>query len=368
MLANNPVSNGNDTYFPDRWKAVLLRVAAVYIFVTGSFSLYSYFARAYLPFIASGDSALFYFPAALRMTCRLGYPIAAIPIFFLHRWGVWLLVIVWLAQLVPSSVYMIMMGGDLSGNIRSLIEFVLTIGVLYLCRSALKSRKIAKPILTFFASALALHSALFFTVDRAPGNALGHGKKPRGVDRRQPRAVNKELDPECPPYTRCKPITFAAENGNLATLKKLLDAGADPDGDTSYGDTPLIIAIMNEHRDAVDLLLQYKADVNKTNRFGASAFTGVAAMGDVELAEKFIKHGADVDQTFPFNNPATRRVQGNTTPLSVAVQLGHTQVVKLLLQNKADPYIQDSLGKSAADYANASENAEMKEIFMPYAK
>lgn len=368
MQADNSVANGNDTCFPDKWKQVLLRVAAVCIFVMGSFSLFDYFARAYLPFIASGDSASFYFPAALRMTCRLGYPIAAIPIFFLRRWGLWLLAIVWLAQLVPSSVFKIMMGYDLSGNIGSLIEFILTIGLIYLCRSALKSSRIARPILIFLASALSLHSALFFTIDRAPANALRHAKESRGVDRKQPRAVNKELDPECPPYTRCKPITFAAENGNLTTLKKLLDAGADPDGDTSYGDTPLIIAIMSDHRDAVDLLLQYKADVNKTNRFGASAFTGVAAMGDVELVGKFIKHGADIDKTFPFNNPATRRVQGNTTPLSVAVQMGHTQVVKLLLQNKADPHIRDSLGKSAADYADSSGNAEMKEIFMPYAK
>jgi ankyrin repeat protein len=81
------------------------------------------------------------------------------------------------------------------------------------------------------------------------------------------------------------------------------------------------------------------------------------------FVEKFIKHGANIDQTFPFSSPASNQVQKDTSPLSVAVQLRHVEVVKILLQNKADTTIKDGNGKSAAAHARASEKAEMAQLF-----
>lgn len=367
----------------DKWKKIIVRVIAAYVFLGGAFSLLNYFTEAYLAFIRSGDPLSIYLPAALRMTCRIGYPLAGIGLFLLHRWGLWLLVIVWLAQLLPSSIYTLLHSGSLIGHLDSLIEFIVIVGLLFGCRSALKSGKVIKTLLIFLVTVLGLHSALFLTVSRNVDNVTNNTsdrKDPTADDYlvtavylgdeqavkkhlSNPDTVKKELDPACPAQTRCKPITFAAENGNLNILKMLLDAGANPDGATSYGDTALIIAIMNDKKSAIDLLLQYKADVNKTNQFGASAFTGAAGMGDVDLVEKLLQHGADINKTFPFMNPSTKQVQENTTPLSVAVQMGHLKVVELLLKNKADLYIKDSLGKSAVDYSKQGSNTDIKALF-----
>lgn len=381
------------TSISDKWKKIITRVIAAYIFLGGAFSLLGYFSEAYFPFIASGDSVSIYAQAALRMTCRIGYPLAGIAIFLLHRWGLWLLIIVWLTQLLPSTLFMLMHSGNLAHNIGSFIELIVIAGILYALRSVLKSGKVLKPILIFLIAALALHSILFFTVPKSPSAAaqkmhselLGFVRQNDEAAVKQllenPEIVKRELNPECPPQTRCKPITFAAENGNLNILKMLLDAGADPNGATSIGDTPLIIAIMSNQKAAIDMLLQYKADVNRTNKFGISAFVGAVGMGDYVLVENLLKHGADVNKPFPFRNPVTGLVQENTTPLSIAAQnaqpemmkisggqpttpeINYPKVIRLLIANKADPNIKDSLGKSALDYATEGADLEIKASF-----
>jgi hypothetical protein len=317
--------------------------------------------------------------------------LAGIALLLLHRWGLWLLIIVWLAQLLPSTFFMLVHGDDSVRNMESLIEFIVIVGMLYAMRSELKTGKVLRPILIFLISVLVLHSILFFVIPKAQADAANDTWEILGAVQRndnetvkkllgEPEAV-KGLNPECPPQTRCKPITVAVANGNMAILKMLLDAGADPNGTTSIGDTALILAIMGDQKAAIEMLLQYKADVNRTNKFGASAFTGAAGMGDYALVEKLIKHGADVNKPFPFMNPSTKQVQDNTTPLSIAVQaaqpemmklagaqpippeINYPKVVRLLLENKADPTIKDSLGKSAMDYAVQGSNTEIKDLF-----
>jgi ankyrin repeat protein len=372
----------------DKGKKITVRVIAAYVLLGGALSLLGYVTQAYLPFIASGDAASTYVPAALRLTCRIGYPLAGIALFMLHRSGLWLLVMVWLAQLLPSSIFLLLQGGDISRNMGSLIEFGVVVGLLYALRSVLTPGKILKPLALFLVATLALHSIVFLMVPKSEqmrSELLGavYENDEAAVKRLLSDAgiVQRELDPQCPPNTRCKPITFATESGNLNILKMLLDAGADPNGATSIGDTPLIIAIMSEQSAALDMLLQYKADVNQMNKFGASAFTGATGMGDYALVEKFLQHGADVNKPFPFRNPITNQVQENTTPLSVAVQaaqpemmkatdeqtpppeVNYPKVVKLLLENKADASIKDSLGKTAADYATQGSDPEIKALF-----
>jgi ankyrin repeat protein len=77
-------------------------------------------------------------------------------------------------------------------------------------------------------------------------------------------------------------------------MEQLIKAGADVDADDEDGDTPLICATrrikLDEHSkrrgsykahvDAVRLLVQHEADVNKTNNGGASPLHVAVSLGD----------------------------------------------------------------------------------------
>jgi serine/threonine-protein phosphatase 6 regulatory ankyrin repeat subunit A/serine/threonine-protein phosphatase 6 regulatory ankyrin repeat subunit B len=63
------------------------------------------------------------------------------------------------------------------------------------------------------------------------------------------------------------PIFYATENGDLKITKLLLTNKAN------IKDNPelLDIAVLNEHREIVEVLLQHGADVNSSNEYGRTA-------------------------------------------------------------------------------------------------
>lgn len=97
----------------------------------------------------------------------------------------------------------------------------------------------------------------------------------------QPIVVETNLNPLCPPNSRCKPVTFAAEQVSPKIMTMLLDAGAGVDGkSTGSGDTPLIGAIARGNFEVVKLLVSRGAKVNLTNRFHVSPLCGASAKPD----------------------------------------------------------------------------------------
>ena len=72
-----------------------------------------------------------------------------------------------------------------------------------------------------------------------------------------------------------------------------------------------------------------------------TALTFAARDGQLEIAEVLIAYGADVNW-----------IDGEgVTPLILAVFKNHVEVVKLLLENGADPMIRDQWQRRAIDYA-----------------
>ncbi len=182
-----------------------------------------------------------------------------------------------------------------------------------------------------------------------------------------PETVKKELDPECPKNTRCKPVTYAAQNGSVPVMKLLLKAGADIEGKTGgAGDTPLIIALMSKHTEMVKFLVTEGADVHKPNSFGATPFWGASAMGNAELVLFFIKNSKDVNvnQTGRFPDPLKqkREIVTGITSLMVAAANGHTGVVGVLLDNEAKKDLTDSFGRTALEYAKVNGSTEIERL------
>jgi len=106
-----------------------------------------------------------------------------------------------------------------------------------------------------------------------------------------------------------------------------------------HGQTPLMLAAKYGSLDLILLLLNYGADVNKSNGFGLTPLMISALYNQINIMNELIIHGADVNSTNFYG----------ITALMMACSSGHFHCVNLLL---AQPSInidaQDKLNENTA--------------------
>jgi len=123
------------------------------------------------------------------------------------------------------------------------------------------------------------------------------------------------------------------------------------------GYTALHWAVDNDDRDAVRLLLDAGADVNRAASF--DAHSGVTALhlaaqdGRTDVASDLLRHGAARDP-----HKSTRN-RDSITPLHQAVYNAHPATVAVLLAAGCDPNVQADNGYAALHYAAQKGSAEM---------
>ena len=115
----------------------------------------------------------------------------------------------------------------------------------------------------------------------------------------------------------------AAQEGDLATLQRLLDRGNSPDTTDAAGNSLLMVASRQGHRDVVAFLLSRKASVAHASKVGDTALKMASLKGKLEVARLLVENGAEI-------NPA------GWTPLHYAAFEGHPEVVKFLLEKGAN--------------------------------
>lgn len=86
------------------------------------------------------------------------------------------------------------------------------------------------------------------------------------------------------------PLITASSSGNNAKVEALLKDGADVNALGKFGGTALSFAVSGHHKDAAELLLDHRANVNSTNSTGWSA---LFYADDEGMAELLIAHSAD---------------------------------------------------------------------------
>jgi ankyrin repeat protein len=120
---------------------------------------------------------------------------------------------------------------------------------------------------------------------------------------------------------------------NLGRLETLLKSGADPNvRDTRGGATPLMYAAGIGSVDAMKVLLDHKADVNRANSSGATAL--MWAGGNLDKVRLLLSRGA---------NAKAASQRGRTALYIAAKHSGAAPVVKLLLEAGADPKATDEM-------------------------
>jgi ankyrin repeat protein len=153
------------------------------------------------------------------------------------------------------------------------------------------------------------------------------------------------------------PLLAAAGTNDLVSIRLLLEHGADPNDADMYGLTPLIQAAGNGNAKAIELLLGRGAKVNTVSKpeITQGVKNGPIALGNVtalhaaapasgpEAIKALLDAGANV-------NAADIR---NMTPLMLAIATDHAdpRVVKLLIERGADVTLKDREGQSSIDWA-----------------
>ena len=127
-------------------------------------------------------------------------------------------------------------------------------------------------------------------------------------------------------------LHMAAGKGDIQTVKKLLDDGADINEDAKFGGPPLQQASYFCHVETVKFLLERGANVNAVRSSspgkGMSALHTAAMTGCTDVLRLLIDKGASID---PLDD------ETRSTPLAWAASSNKVAAVKLLLEKGADP-------------------------------
>lgn len=168
------------------------------------------------------------------------------------------------------------------------------------------------------------------------------------------------------------PLHAAVAKKNPEMVAILLDKGADPNIKNDYGNAPLTVNIMvandTKTRDllaANHFAIELKDQITQHEKqHGEIKLNkGVASLDDdmqntnlhraldrgyTQLAKSILRNETNLDK---INLP---NAQGKTA-LHIAVQKGNKEIVKILLDKKADLNIRDHQGKTPLDYTDARE-------------
>jgi len=159
-------------------------------------------------------------------------------------------------------------------------------------------------------------------------------------------------------------LLFAARQNDLASVKTLLDGGADINLQSADGSTALLVAIINEHNELAAYLLDHGADPNLADDRGRAGLYVAIDMRNLEwstrpappeqdkvdglqMIQALLKHGANPNARLTKKIPLRGQPsfdgrwanQIGATPFWRAAQSDDVTVMRLLLANKADPSI-----------------------------
>lgn len=140
------------------------------------------------------------------------------------------------------------------------------------------------------------------------------------------RAIDTSNDVNTIDIQGYRPIHYAAHQGGVDVISKLIEHGADMDSSSMYGTTALIHTIENEQPAATGFLLARGASVQSASVGAVSPLMVAASKGNMSLVKELLDKGAAINE----------RAANGTSALFVAILYGQNEVALYLLDNGAD--------------------------------
>jgi ankyrin repeat protein len=161
---------------------------------------------------------------------------------------------------------------------------------------------------------------------------------------------------------------------NEELVKYLLEHGAEVEGASKWGESPLQGAAGRSSKKIVELLLEHGAKVNVRTRYGRTPMNFAAFNNRTEVVDVLLAHGAEITvieaaalgktkklEEFLRADPNSAKAKDNQglTPLHWAARNGHIKAVRLLLARGASAFETDRFGVSPCFYAREFKHAEI---------
>ena len=163
-------------------------------------------------------------------------------------------------------------------------------------------------------------------------------------------------------------LIFAAREGDIESARALLDGGARINQTTEYGWTPLLTAVNNRNYAVATMLIDRGADVNIANKGGwtplylATDNRNIEGgdypvpkpdLDHLEIIKALLEHGANPNARVR-DNTLTRTIftmqwffEDGATAFVRAAQSSDTELMKVLLEYHADPFLATANGDTA---------------------
>uniref|UniRef100_A0A673A941 Ankyrin repeat and SOCS box containing 14b n=1 Tax=Sphaeramia orbicularis TaxID=375764 RepID=A0A673A941_9TELE len=151
------------------------------------------------------------------------------------------------------------------------------------------------------------------------------------------------------------PLFLAVVHGLRENATFLLQNGCNPDLQNDEHDSPLVAAILNDQYDLATLLLRYNARVDQIGPLNRTALHESAFLGLENFVYLLLESGAEP------NACDTKK----KTPLALAAQNGHLNVVEVLLQKGAHVQSDSESGSVLFDAA-ASGNPDIISLLLDH--
>ncbi|XP_039593324.1 transient receptor potential cation channel, subfamily N, member 1 isoform X2 [Polypterus senegalus] len=208
---------------------------------------------------------------------------------------------------------------------------------------------------------------------------------------------------------------IAARYGNLKMMQALIEEGGDVTSQSKAGENPLHIAVRHCHAHVVEEILTYLASekslmeavvcVNQENKEGETPLHLAAEIKkdmihfeheDIKIIEILMEYDVDITaatkltwetplhysarvgnadvllemlknfRSHQLQQVINKQAKNGWSPLLMAAERGHTEIVKILLQNHARVDVFDEHGKAALHLAAENGNKEIADILLQH--